>query len=566
MAINKIIINNEVKLDLTQDTVTPADVLKGKKFHSADGETVEGSFAFQGTTAEANDVRIGKKFYNAFGELDEGVFEIDYDYTLKEFIDGMEVISIDDQNNPTWAGVRKIPDYFYAGSINSNLTTVEMQDIEYIGDGAFAGAGKLENVVTPNAKFIGMHAFGNSVYDTSMDGTGVNYTGEPVPLTGDVDFSEVKYVSGSAFCGSKIEHLDLPKCKYIGLPPMQYMQETASSQNKSLSEYIESNTAHQQGGPGCTFVNCASLKTINLPSLEYCQDGEFCGCDQLENLTLPKLQKASFGPAYSNTGLKQIDFPECVYLGPPGFNGCVNLETVELPKVTQLVPYMFRGCLKLKEIVLPEVTGEMYPSSYSDIQYWGPNDEQTSAGQYRASIERLILPKYTGKVEVGFGQSLGGNLRELDLRSVPKIDTWAFDSMTSLESVRLDACEELGGYTFDYYNKLTSISLPSIIRMGTGDFACSTLLTRAELGENLIELGGPFAGCTNLTTVIIRANQVPTLTTAIPENGPAGPNVPGFPPQATIYVKDELVDEYKAADGWILFASQIKPISELQEA
>jgi hypothetical protein len=38
-----------------------------------------------------------------------------------------------------------------------------------------------------------------------------------------------------------------------------------------------------------------------------------------------------------------------------------------------------------------------------------------------------------------------------------------------------------------------------------------------------------------------------------------------FPSQATIYVKDELVDTYKTADNWSYFANQIKPISELPE-
>ena len=577
MAINKIIINNEVKLDLTQDTVTPADVKKGKIFHGADGEIIEGSFAFQGTTAEANDVRIGKKFYNAFGELDEGVLEptadVDYDYTLKEFIDGMEVISIDDQNNPTWAGVRKIPDCFYTGSINSKLTTVEMQDIEYIGDGAFAGAGKLENVITPNAKCIGMHAFADSVFDYSIDGTdGVNYTGDPVPLTGTVDFSEVQYISGNAFSNSKIEHLQLPACKAIGLPPMSYMQNEADKVNMSLAAYIEDRVSSASSGPGATFQNCSSLKSINLDSLEFCVDSEFSGCVELEEVNMPNLLRVPFSPFYSYNGklaaLKKVSCPKCTYFGPPGFADCINLETVELPKVTQLVPYMFRGCLKLKEIVLPEVIEGMSTSSYSDVQYWGPNEEQSSAAQYTTSIERLILPKYTGKVEIAFGQSLGcsGPLHELDLRSVTKIDTFAFDGFANLETVHLDACENLDGYTFECCPKLQEINLPSIKIMRAGDFSCCNLLRRVELGENLVQIGSPFPQCPNLTTVIIHANQVPTLTDAITTTGPTGPGTMSFPSQTNIYVKDELVDEYKAADGWITFASQIKPLSELQEA
>ena len=42
MAVNKVEINGEVKLDLTQDTVTPATLLKGASAHDAAGNLVQG--------------------------------------------------------------------------------------------------------------------------------------------------------------------------------------------------------------------------------------------------------------------------------------------------------------------------------------------------------------------------------------------------------------------------------------------------------------------------------------------------------------------------------------------
>lgn len=43
MAVNKVEINGEVKLDLTQDTVTPATLLKGASAHDAAGNPVQGT-------------------------------------------------------------------------------------------------------------------------------------------------------------------------------------------------------------------------------------------------------------------------------------------------------------------------------------------------------------------------------------------------------------------------------------------------------------------------------------------------------------------------------------------
>ena len=50
MAVNKVEINGEVKLDLTQDTVTPATLLKGASAHDAAGNLVQGTAKSAPTT------------------------------------------------------------------------------------------------------------------------------------------------------------------------------------------------------------------------------------------------------------------------------------------------------------------------------------------------------------------------------------------------------------------------------------------------------------------------------------------------------------------------------------
>ena len=44
MAINKVILGNETKLDLSSDTVTEADVMSGKTFHRSDGSISTGTY------------------------------------------------------------------------------------------------------------------------------------------------------------------------------------------------------------------------------------------------------------------------------------------------------------------------------------------------------------------------------------------------------------------------------------------------------------------------------------------------------------------------------------------
>lgn len=54
MAYNKIIVDNVVKLDLTQDDVLASDVAKGKKFHTRDGESAVGTNTFDADTSDAD--------------------------------------------------------------------------------------------------------------------------------------------------------------------------------------------------------------------------------------------------------------------------------------------------------------------------------------------------------------------------------------------------------------------------------------------------------------------------------------------------------------------------------
>ena len=44
MAVNKVVINGQTKIDLSGDTVTQADVIEGKTFHDHEGVQKTGSF------------------------------------------------------------------------------------------------------------------------------------------------------------------------------------------------------------------------------------------------------------------------------------------------------------------------------------------------------------------------------------------------------------------------------------------------------------------------------------------------------------------------------------------
>lgn len=69
---NKVVINGNPVIDLTQDSVTAADVKKGKTFHLKNGEIATGSLDFSKVTSTAADVASGKKFFDQEGNLQTG--------------------------------------------------------------------------------------------------------------------------------------------------------------------------------------------------------------------------------------------------------------------------------------------------------------------------------------------------------------------------------------------------------------------------------------------------------------------------------------------------------------
>lgn len=109
MAINKIVIGNEVKIDLTADTVTSASMLKGVTAHDKSGEIIEGSCSFDvdssNATATAAEVLEGKTYAargKTFmgtmpnkGSVNGSISEVDGEFAIPMgFHDGSGKVSI----------------------------------------------------------------------------------------------------------------------------------------------------------------------------------------------------------------------------------------------------------------------------------------------------------------------------------------------------------------------------------------------------------------------------------------------------------------------------------------
>ena len=134
---------------------------------------------------------------------------------------------------------------------------------------------------------------------------------------------------------------------------------------------------------------------------------------------------------------------------------------------------------------------------------------------------------------------------------------------TTIEGVLTinDIITDISITTFKGCTNLTKVLIGDSVTTIYGDDTfgsfqgCQGLL-EVDLGTGLTAIGtDTFLDCMSLASIICRAYNPPTFTKSTPFNG--------IPETTKFYVPNERVDVYKAAAGWVEFASRIYSINDL---
>ena len=140
------------------------------------------------------------------------------------------------------------------------------------------------------------------------------------------------------------------------------------------------------------------------------------------------------------------------------------------------------------------------------------------------------------------------------------IGSSAFSGCSGLVSANFPLATYIKNNAFESCSKLVSVYLPLVKVFGGSVFKGDTSLGTVDLPALNTIWEMAFYNCTSLKTVILRLNRVCELKRVdVFDNTPIA-NGTGF-----VYVPDNIVEQYKTADNWSTYASQIKPISELEE-
>ena len=301
------------------------------------------------------------------------------------------------------------------------------------------------------------------------------------------------------------------------------------------------------------FNECSGLTSITIPAnVTSIGERAFAVCYNLATVSFAVgSQLTTIGDyAFTSTGLTSIEIPASVTsIGERAFNHCSNLATISFAEGSQLTRIgdgAFNSCSGLTSIVIPASVTSISADAFS----WCSKLETMTVEDGNAVYDsrngcNAIIEKLTNTLIIGCKNS-----------TIPV-------GVTTIGEGAFSSCEGL-----------TSITIPaSVTSIGRGAFAeCSGLTTVSfAAGSQLTSIGeSAFSGCSNLTSIEIPAS-VTTIGDLAFEHCFNLATVTVYAPSCTlgenafnnwdnlknIYVFSDLVDAYKSADNWYVYADKI---------
>ena len=179
------------------------------------------------------------------------------------------------------------------------------------------------------------------------------------------------------------------------------------------------------------------------------------------------------------------------------------------------------------------------------------------------SLKRVNFPLLR-TMDYGWGFSGNSNLTTLELPSLTTVGSQGFcvwqSSMTTLKIPKLPLLKQPsygGNQAIKNCAALTLVVVASLTEINGND-----MFTNCSSLENLslpacLSIATPFTGDTSLANLFLPGSSLCALTASSPLA-----DTPIASGNGTIWVNDDLVNQYKVATGWVAFASVIRPISE----
>lgn len=242
-------------------------------------------------------------------------------------------------------------------------------------------------------------------------------------------------------------------------------------------------------------------------------------------------------------------------------------------------------------ILINDQDQEQIVDGVNELVCRSPTGNVSFSGVVDSVTDSIIMHSIAGKYVNNRVQSIGGstfaycaNLTEVEFDNVIEVGSASFLECTGLKKISFPKATTFGSSCF--YNcgslenldlpnlsranenfalncqKLVSVNLPLCSSIGASAFGRCFGMSRFDFSAVTYIGPSAFGVCGYLTSFVLRTPSVCRLAHSSAFEGTPiqTSTTTGF-----IYVPDELVDSYKAANNWKTFESKIKPLSELEE-
>lgn len=305
-------------------------------------------------------------------------------------------------------------------------------------------------------------------------------------------------------------------------------------------------------------------------------------------------------------GLREVYFDEFQYFTSVtsipdnafyrNYSSGACLKSIVLPNsITSIGKLAFRYCYFTTELVIPPSVTQVKDIALSDVSggftlVIDNNNVMSSANDWisNAQISKYKIGEHCTTLSVYDDCLYSNNFKTLIKVPLLKESYTIHSECTKLRDFACEHCRisdmsltnsitELGKNAF-YNSQITSIDLKNVTKLGNGAFTnCKSVSGHVDLsnitslgslcfryctfysmdfGSNISGIDQTFQNCGQFKIIIIRRNTPPTVhsgcTSQINTNN------------ATVYVPDAAVNDYKADSNWSAVANHIMPLSEYQ--
>lgn len=361
---------------------------------------------------------------------------------LKEIILNAEIISIGDR----------------AFENCSSITEIDLHSITTISSRAFMGCRSLESfTINPGVTTIASYAFKGC---TGLLRINSDNNGEYVIE------STVNSIGFGSFAGcEKLTHLTIP---FVGLSDTasgtdahlgyifgsaEMSGTTKITQNYGTDSYqyetyyipsklTSVTVTHAQSLGFAAFHNCSMLTEINLhDNIISVGNWTFLNCSSIKTINLPSLLEISVSMLNSCTSLESFEIGDSVStIGNYAFYGCLNLSRISSDvdgtfyinnKIKSIGKGVFNGCIKVKTLIVPFL-GNTVTSSGGDaaLGYVFGSDSFTGGTE---------IKQYYGKDSYQFNKFyIPNSLTGVVVTNCNGIGFGAFSNCTRLENIQIN--------------------------------------------------------------------------------------------------------------------------------